>query len=319
MTKNNPLVSVIIPIFNTSKYLPTCLDSVIGQTYQNLEIILVDDGSTDNSYQIAKEYSKKDSRIKLIHQKNQGLSVARNTGIKKSTGSYITFVDSDDYIEPNMTNRMMKTIQNTNADIVCCSFKEVHLSGKTTSFSQHHPAQTFNTENALKAMLLEQGFMPSATMKLYPTKYFKNIEFPVGKLHEDVGTTYKLIMKADKIAFIPDEDYIYVHHKKSITSTNFNNQKFDLLTLTDQMCDDIDSKYPNLKNITNERRIRARFSILRQIPTKHPKTKELLEYIKNHRDYITKNPQATKTDKIALSLTLINIKLFQFAYKIKKA
>lgn len=316
--ETNPLISVIVPIYNTAKYLPKCLDSIINQTYQNLEIILIDDGSTDDSGKIADQYAHKNSRIKVIHQKNQGLSGARNTGIKKTTGAYITFVDSDDYIEPKMIEHLISSLYKTRADVSCCSFKEVYPNGKTIGFNHNHQEHIFTTKAALRAMLKEEGFMVSTTMKLFPTKFFKDIKFPEGKLHEDVGTTYKLILKASKIAFIPYEDYVYVHHNDSIINNSFNDQKFDLIELTDQMCDDIDKHYPTLKNTTNERRIRARFSILRQIPTNHPKTKGLISYLKTHQSFITKNPEATTVDKIALKLALTSLRLFQLSYKLFK-
>ena len=316
--KNNPLVSIIVPVFNTAKYLPKCLDSILNQTYSNLEIILVNDGSTDDSADILKTYAKKDSRIKVTTQENQGLSAARNAGIKKASGKYLTLIDSDDYIESKMIEHFINSVHDTQADIIACSFKEIYPDGKITHFNHDYPKNTFNTESALKAMLLEQGFMVSATMKLFPTKFFQNIKFPVGKLHEDVGTTYKLIMQAKKIAFIPYEDYIYVHHEDSIINKSFDDHKLDLVKLTDQMCDDIDQAFSDLKNVTKERRMRARFSILRQIPLKHSHTKEILSYLKNHKGYITKNPLATKTDKIALRLALVSPKLFQLAYKLFK-
>ena len=317
MTNKKPLISIIVPIYNTAKYLPRCLNSIIHQTYQNLEIILVNDGSTDNSSEISEEYHQKDSRIKLIYQKNQGLSAARNTGIKKATGDYLTFVDSDDEIMPKMIEKMLFALQSNHSDIVICSFKEKYPNGKTTHFSQKYSAKTFNTENALKAMLKEQGFMVSATMKLFPTKFFKNVNFPTGKLHEDVGTTYKLIMQANLISFIPEELYIYHHHNDSIIS-KFDNRKLDIIELTDQMCNDIDKKYPHLKNVTNERRIRARFSVLRQIPLNHQETPKILSYLKTHKSYIIKNPETTKTDKLALRLALISPRLFQLSYKLFK-
>ena len=316
---NTPLISIIIPAYNIEEFLPRCLDSVIRQTYRNLEIIIVDDGSTDDSYDIAKQYTQKDPRIKLIHQKNQGLSGARNTGITKSTGTYLTFIDSDDEIKPEFTEKLLTALQKNNADISICSFKEVYPNGKNTHFSNNYPAKIYDTKSALQAMLQENGFMLSATMKLFPKAYFKNIRYPVGKLHEDIGTTYKLIMQADKISFIPDELYIYHHHGNSIISAKiFDPRKLDIITLTDQMCNDIDHKYPELKNITNERRIRARFSILRQIPLQHSEVKNIINYLKAHQAYITKNPTATKVDKIALRLALISPWLLQIAYKLFK-
>ncbi len=319
MNQSNPLVSVIVPVYNTEKYLADCLDSIKNQTYDNLEIICINDGSTDNSATILQSYANTDPRIKIITQKNQGLSAARNAGIKKSTGNFVTFVDSDDQIEPQMISRMINAVNKNSSDIVACSFKELYPSGKIVHFNRHnYPQKSFTVTEALKAMLKEEGFMVSATMKLFPKSYFKNVKFPLGLLHEDVGTTYKLIMQAYKITFIPHEDYIYIHHKNSIINKSFDDRKFDLITLTDQMCNDIDQQFPDLKNVTRERRMRARFSILRQIPTSHPQTKNLLNYLRTNQIYITKNPEATKADKIALRLALINPRLLKLAYKLFK-
>ena len=270
-----------------------------------------------NRFCLKHDYAKSDKRIKVVHQKNMGLSDARNTGLKHATGKYITFVDSDDRIEPNMIENLFNALIDSQADIAICSFKEIYPNGKTRGFSHNYPKQVFTTEQALANMLQENGFMVSATMKLFPTNYFKGIKFPVDKLHEDVGTTYKLIMEAKKIVFIPNEYYVYVHHNNSIINQTFDEHKFDLIKLTDQMCDDIDQQYPDLKDITNERRMRARFSILRQIPLNHPKTKEIVDYLKTHQEFITDNKKASKTDKLALKLALTSPRLFQTAYKLK--
>ena len=317
-TTTTPLITIIIPVYNIKKYLHDCIESILSQTYQNLEIILVDDGSTDGSEKFVDDYAKSDKRIKVVHQKNMGLSGARNTGLKHTTGKYVTFVDSDDRIEPSMIESLFNALTESHADVSICSFKEIYPNGKIKDFSHNYPKQVFTTEQALANMLQENGFMISTTMKLFPTNYFKGIKFPVDKLHEDVGTTYKLIMKAKKIVFIPNEYYVYVHHNNSIINQTFDERKFDLIKLTDQMCDDIDQYYPDLKNVTNERRMRARFSILRQIPLNHLKTKEVINYLKGHQEFITNNPKATKTDKFALRLALINPKLFQITYKLFK-
>lgn len=315
--KKSPKVSIIVPVYNCAKYLKSCVTSILSQTYQNLEIIFIDDGSTDDSLGLLQSYAKSDSRIKVVSQKNQGLSATRNTGLHKSTGDYVTFVDGDDQIEPTMISNMVNALLQEKADIIACSFKELYPSGKLIGFSHSQKSQVFDTKNALKAMLKEQGFMLSATMKLFPLDYFNDVKFPIGKLHEDVGTTYKLIMKAQKIAFIPDELYIYHHYGTSITRS-FDNRKFDLIDLTDQMCDDIVQKYPDLKNTANERRMRARFSLLRQLPARHPRKKELINYLKNHKAYITKNPEATLSDQVALRIVLKSPKLLKLAYRISK-
>lgn len=316
--KKSPKISIIVPVYNCAKYLKSCVTSLLSQTYQNLEIVFINDGSADDSLELLQSYAKSDSRIKVISQKNQGLSAARNTGLKNSTGEYVTFVDGDDQIEPAMIYSMVNTLLQEKADIVACSFKELYPSGKVVGFSHNHKPQVFDTKDALKAMLKEQGFMVSATMKLFPLNYFKDVKFPISKLHEDVGTTYKLIMKASSVAFIPDELYIYCHHQGSIVLGTFDDRKFDLITETDEMCDAIDKKYPELKNITNERRMRARFSILRQIPADHPRRQEILSYLKSHQSYITNNKEASMKDKIALRLAIHAPKLFSFSYRITK-
>lgn len=319
MATKHPLVTIIIPVYNSAKYLPSCLDSVLSQTYQNLEIILVDDGSTDESFRLVDDFAKSNSKIKTIHQENSGLSSARNAGLKIATGEYVTFIDADDQIEPTMIKDMLEAVQDTDSDIAVCSFKEKYPNNKITHFNPNSTFKktTYTTVDALKAMLKEQGFMLSATMKLYPTRYFKDIEFPIGMLHEDVGTTYKLIKKANKIVFLPGEYYIYNHHESSIINS-FNNKKFDLIKLTDEMCDDLDKTYPELQNVTKLRRMRARFSILRQIPANHPRKRSLQEYLRKHKTYITKNPEASRKDKLALKLTEISPRLLQLAYRLFK-
>lgn len=313
----DPLISVIVPAYNAVKYLHPCLNSVIHQTYSNLEIIIINDGSTDQTATIIENFQKKDPRIKIISQKNSGLSAARNAGLQKATGDYLTFVDADDTIEPTMLEQLLLALKKYHADISVCSFQETFPNGKTKYFTKQTAIRIYNTNSALQAMLQENGFNVTATMKLFAKSTFNGITFPVGKLHEDVGTTYRAFLKAKTIVFLPKPLYVYHHHTNSIIDY-FSDQKFDLITLTDQMCDHIDQSFPDLQNFTNERRMRARFSLLRQIPINHPETKNLLQYLKKHQPFITKNPAASSKDRIALKLALTNLSLFQTIYKLFK-
>ena len=169
MEKEEELISVIVPVYNVEKYLEKCIDSIINQTYQNLEIILVDDGSTDGSGKICDEYSRKDNRIKVIHKENGGLSDARNIGIKNANGGLIGFIDSDDYITENMFEVLQKDLRKYNADISSCDIQNVNEAGECLKIirvsTEGQTSKVFEREEALK-LLLEDTIKSYAWNKL---------------------------------------------------------------------------------------------------------------------------------------------------------
>ena len=179
--KTNPLVSIVIPIYNTSKYLPSCLDSVVFQTYGNLEIILVDDGATDDSGKIADKYAKKDPRITVIHQKNQGQSTARNNGIKKATGDYISFIDADDKIKPTFIADLLAPFNDANASLSVCGMHYKRLKQNTANDVYINPLRPPRKSESRKAYILYllavDGRMYSSVNKLYRTKTVKSLQF----------------------------------------------------------------------------------------------------------------------------------------------
>lgn len=325
----SPLISVIIPVYNVKPFLARCLDSVINQTYSHLEIILIDDGSTDGSGELCDQLSQSDTRIRVIHQLNQGLSAARNSGIDSAKGEYLTFVDSDDTISLDMIEILYNLCSEHQTALSMCSFCEVFPNPtQNVDFAEywkgsHASPVIFSTANCLKSMLLEEGFTVSAWGKLYQRQLFEQIRYPVGCLHEDVGTTYRLILQCPQIAFLPSPKYHYYQNPKSITKQKFCKDKLSLVDFTDEMCEMIDKEYPELKDVTAERRMHARFSILRQtIFVEHPSAstqaieKSMINYLKAHKNDILKNPYATKRDRIALAALLINKQLFKLGWKV---
>ncbi len=175
-------VSIIVPIYNTEKYLPTCLDSILNQTYQNLEIILVDDGSTDNSGKIADEYAKKDQRIKVIHQKNSGQSAARNTGLKKVTGEYVNFIDSDDFITNDFVIKLLQPyLDNPKISLSICGLRYNWLKTKTHKDVFIKPLRSRKKSESKKAYILyllaTDGRLYSSVNKLFKKAYLKNLLF----------------------------------------------------------------------------------------------------------------------------------------------
>ncbi|MBQ6461370.1 glycosyltransferase family 2 protein [Candidatus Saccharibacteria bacterium] len=177
---SNPKVSVIVPIYNTGKYLPKCLNSIIGQTYQNLEIILVDDGSTDNSGKISDDFAKKDKRIKVVHQKNQGQSAARNTGLTKATGKYIGFVDSDDEIKNTFIEKLL-SIYSDNTSLSVCGIHYKRIRQKTASDVYINPIRSRHKHESKAAYILYllaiDGRMYSSVNKLYRAEIAKQCHF----------------------------------------------------------------------------------------------------------------------------------------------
>lgn len=211
--KGKDLISVIVPVYNVEKYIHRCIDSIIEQTYENTEIILVDDGSPDNCPKICDEYEKKDKRIKVIHKKNGGLSDARNVGIEASKGKFICFIDSDDYIEKNYIKKMYESIIKNNSDIAICNYNRVY-------YDKTMPCEVneFNTINFIT---------PAAWNKLYKKDLFKNIKYPVGMYYEDLGTIPKLLMSGIKYCFVEDYLYNYIQNTNSIMHKS-NDKIFDI-------------------------------------------------------------------------------------------
>ena len=179
-------ISIVIPIYNVEKYLPQCLDSVINQTHQNLEIILVNDGSTDSCGEIGEEYAAKDPRIKVIHKENGGLSDARNAGIKVATGEYIAFIDSDDFVAVDFCEKLLETLLENTADVAECDFLAFENDRDLEKFSTDtkEKIEVFETEAALE-LLMKEYFKQTVWNKLYRREVLGDFEFPVGKINED--------------------------------------------------------------------------------------------------------------------------------------
>lgn len=202
------LVSVIVPVYNISDYILKCLKSIGKQSYSNLEIIVVDDGSTDKSGEICDEFARGDGRVKVFHKKNGGLSEARNFGIKKAKGEIIALVDGDDFVEVDYIKTMYEATVKDDADVVICGYNEVVPK-----------EQTMSGEEATKKLLVEQENLEIvAWNKLYKKKLFvgNNIEYPVGEKHEDALTTYKILASAKKVSYVPKSLYHYVTRDDSI-------------------------------------------------------------------------------------------------------
>ena len=279
------LISVIVPIYNVEKYLDRCIESVVRQKYRNLEIILVDDGSIDSSAQIADAWEKKDSRIKVIHKVNGGLSSARNVGIEVSSGEYLAFVDSDDWIHPDMIKVLAKKA--CNADIVCCGM--IHASDTnevpTKWFKKEH---LFSSKEALDYLVDNTLLTSHIPRSLYCKKLFDEIRFPEGKIFEDLRTSHKLFIKAKKICVIPDYYYYYYIRSDSITNVvRLKNriEWFKALEDREQDLKKIDSLYTN--KITTQKAIAISLAIVQNDFSEQEKKNNIQE-LKRIKEFLKK-------------------------------
>ena len=222
---NSPLVSIIIPVYMVESYLRRCLDSVANQTYTNLEIILVDDGSPDNCPQICDEFAVKDKRILVIHKENGGLSDARNAGLDVCKGEYISFVDSDDWVEENYIECLLALSVKENADIAIG--ENIQTNGICKSPNNISKIQAYSSKEALRHLFTQDhiAFIVSWG-KLYRRELFSNLRFPIGKCHEDEFTTYILYYRSKKIIHTNNILYYYFRHSNSITG---NRHPWDVL------------------------------------------------------------------------------------------
>ena len=217
INKNEYTVSVIVPIYNVEEYIDKCIESIINQTYENLEIILIDDGSTDKCPEICDAYAIKDKRIKVIHKENGGLSSARNSGLDICSGDYIAFVDGDDWIEPNTYEQMLKVLISKNVDIVYYAVKKVYSNGKEEiCFRYYDNEVVLSAKEVVKDLLLDK--IGSQVWKcLYKKHLWNNVRFPVGRLYEDIATTFRVCANAKTVSFTDTAFYNYRINNTSIS------------------------------------------------------------------------------------------------------
>lgn len=238
-SNSRQLVSVIVPAYNVSNYIKKCIDSILNQTYKDIEIIVVDDGSTDDTGNIIKNNYLSDRRIRYFKKKNGGLSSARNYGILNSKGKYLCFVDSDDWISKTFVSEMLSAIKHDNTDIAICNMCYTFSDGKIKKRTPKiRRSETLSANSAFKELMNGSLYKAHAQNKMFKRSLFidNNILFPIGKIYEDVFTTYRLIINAKKVSLINDFLYFYLQERQgSILNNRFNIQRFDIMDALNQI------------------------------------------------------------------------------------
>ena len=197
------LISVIVPVYNVERYLRRCVDSILHQTYQDLEVLLVDDGSTDASGAICDEYAAREERVTAVHQKNGGLSAARNTGLERAKGTYLCFVDSDDFLDSRMLETLCRDLQEQNADVAVVGFRMFEREEELAPAELTVPVQCMTGREAIRSTLVSDELGDFAWNKLYKRELFRDIRYPLGRMMEDQGTTYRIFQQCSKVVYCP--------------------------------------------------------------------------------------------------------------------
>lgn len=256
-------LSIIIPVYNVENYLEQCLRSVTNQNLQDIEIIIIDDGSTDSSFTICKKFAMEDSRIELFSQKNKGLSAARNFGIKKSHGKYLMFLDSDDFLNSSALGKIVKVLLKKEYDIVIFDYtlKYNNKNMKDISVLKLSNAKEINKFTAIESLIVH-GY---AWNKIYKSSLFNNISFPNGKYYEDVSTIFKVFDKAKSFVYIPETLYFYVQRSASIMHTVDLNklEKIDKDNFTANLSflNYLEKKYPTIAKIQKKKLLNVAFDV----------------------------------------------------------
>ena len=306
------LISVIVPIYNIVEYLPRCVNSIRRQTYRNLEIILVDDGSTDNSGALAEKMALEDKRIRVFHKENGGSSSARNLGLSKANGDYIGFVDSDDYIEPEMYERLLAVMLEENLLMAQISRDEIDEQGNRMPNVCEPPdkLELLECERFMRELLLHRGDCSFCT-KLIHASLFQEEKFPEGELNEDFYLLVKLLPKVPAVAILPEQDYHVFYRYGSNTRTR-NKDDFpqvftDIVRNADRVQEIVGKEYPALLPEAMRFGLFQRLDYMLHIPISQMNRENIFyqqvkTYLKKHRKDAVRSQYLTQKNKVYLVL-----------------
>ncbi len=246
---STPKISVIVPVYKVEAYLDQCISSIVNQTYPNLEIILVDDGSPDNCPAMCDTWAEKDQRIRVIHKPNGGLSDARNAGMAAATGELMAFVDSDDYLAPDMYEHLYQCMLQDESDISACGVQMVWEDGTPPRMLTCQGSCILNREDAMRASIEESWLKQPVWYKLYKTALIRDILFPVGKYHEDVFWSYQAVGSANRVSVSDRVGYFYRQRGGSIMGEGYSLKRLDAVEAKVQRCEYMKEHFPQFYDL----------------------------------------------------------------------
>lgn len=310
-----PLVSVVVPVYNVEKYLARCVESILKQTYENLEIILVDDGSLDQSGVMCDEWAQRDPRVKVVHKRNGGLSDARNKGVEVATGDFIGFVDSDDYIAVDMYETLVRLIREKDADVSICGVSDVYPDRVECPGTAAVSVMT--SDEVLSDIFLNKTLMVGVPPRLYPAWLMKEVSSPVGKTHEDAFIVVDLFMRVKRVAVDTTPRYFYWHNEGTITAKPSIRALNDNIDAWDHNRALVEEHYPHLLNDVLFRCYWAHFDVLDGLILSSAtnedenRKKSIIGYLRENKRNILAHSHVSSKRKLGLRLLLVHESLYR--------
>lgn len=309
------MISIVVPVYKVEKYLDKCVQSILAQTYKNFELILVDDGSPDNCPQMCDEYAEKDTRIRVIHKENGGLSDARNSGTSIANGEWVTYIDSDDYVADDYLEVLVTLIEKYNAEIAVVGI-DVFYEGETPKTQKKIEEYLYTSDEALEKMLYQDTLDTSACAILLPIDIAKKNPFPYGKYHEDEFVTYKYYTSVNKVAVTTKKLYFYLQRKGSIMHV-FGQASLDELDAADNLVDFCKVNYPNIIKAAESKKFSDYCQVYLSISNRSLVDDKIYfritDYILKTRYRILTDAMARKKNRIAAALLLLGIRALNIA------
>ena len=306
---NLKLISVIIPVYNVQDYLARCVDSVLAQTYSDLEIILVDDGSLDMSGNMCDDYALQDRRIRVIHKSNGGLSDARNAGLDVMSGDYVTFIDADDYVHPRFVEVLVDTIKTTKSQIAVCTWQELKDENTPREVKTHNArCKIYTQEEAIISVFYQRKLNHSACSRLFEKHLFNTLRFPKGALYEDLAVIYPLLVQVDRVALVYAPMYYYMHREGSIITT-MSMRRTHVLDHLEKLEQQVTDEAPQYLPAVRSRHLSACFNMFRLMQLDSPKWTSVKnrcwDYIVSVRNLCIKDKNVRLKNKIAILLSYL--------------
>lgn len=305
-----PLISVIVPIYNVEKYLGKCVQSILAQTYTNLEIFLVDDGSPDRCGEMCDEYARQDSRIKVIHKPNGGLSDARNVAINIATGEWIVCVDSDDYVSMDYIETLYGLVSCNDAQVGVAWHQEFYEGSEPVVTQPNYVEKVMDSNKAIEKMFYQELFDTAAWCKIYHRSLFDDgIRYPKGILYEDLPTTYLLMKRAKKVAFCNKIILYYLLRKTSIEGQAFSIKKLQSALFIIDSIKIHEQEFPELEKAIRCRLFSLSMHILMEMPAAYPDERKqiLIHYVKNNRWKVLTDLRARKKARVGALISYLGL------------